>query len=348
MKPTSAQIRFSRILQILGYTADDHVGILTISPDRTIGARTVTTWEAARHQPDPAINEFYGVNPVRPMPAGRRGSAEDVTRVVAVYADLDVKPGGFDTLDIAKACAAEIGITVGTRARITVESGGGLHAIWPLSSPIAPGQLPRWHQLVTRHAAKWNVKPDNISEPARVLRMPGSMNHKFDPPRPCTAYEHSHGKPIDTWDLNDILDEYAPVPIAAPITDEPEAGAPHTNWAWAEETCAFMRTFIATVTDDTPTARHPWLVSQYVRLTSAVANGCITQADHKTAFERINARMRILVGLTPARPYDPEEILDAARHAIGIVETKSPASIAAELGGHLHTNPLIELLKVNP
>lgn len=348
---TATEIPFGRVLQILGFTHSDTVGILEIPPGGRPNARTISTRAAVRWNINPTVHTYYGANPLTTtLAAGKRGTADDIARIGALLADFDIKPGSFDTLDQAKACAAEIGITVSTKPAILAHSGGGLHALWPTERPIAAAQLRRWHKLVQAHADKHGAKVDNISDPARVLRMPGSLNHKFDPPRPCIAYEQPGAKPVPSWALDAALDHYAPLAasvteIAAGTPEDAELPSGHTDWDFADETCAFMRTFIRTVVNDTPTARHPWLLSQYVKMTCAVANGCITAEDHAEAVRRVNNRMRVLTGLHPVRPFDPDEIRDAARHAITVVERKTPTQITAELGGHIHENPLTAMLK---
>jgi hypothetical protein len=56
---------------------------------------------------------------------------------------------------------------------------------------------------------------------------------------------------------------------------------------------------------DTPTARHPWLVGQAVRLAAAHRIGCITEADHATAGRALVARFRGLLKANPARKETP-------------------------------------------
>ena len=71
---------------------------------------------------------------------------------------------------------------------MVVESGGGLHVYWMLKQPFylkkEMAEAKRWLRHIAASVA--DVVDESVSEPARVLRIPGSWNHKYDPPRPVT------------------------------------------------------------------------------------------------------------------------------------------------------------------
>lgn len=70
---------------------------------------------------------------------------------------------------------------------LMVSTGGGLHAYWLLSRPLllktAEG-LTQARQLLESVASKADVADKSVSEPARVLRIPGTWNFKYTPPLP--------------------------------------------------------------------------------------------------------------------------------------------------------------------
>jgi hypothetical protein len=69
---------------------------------------------------------------------------------------------------------------------IVVASGGGLHAYWKLATPIPlPEDAPRAKRLL-RHFAQALGGDLTAAEPARILRVPGGRNHKYEPPRLVT------------------------------------------------------------------------------------------------------------------------------------------------------------------
>ena len=78
---------------------------------------------------------------------------------------------------------------------MVVESGGGLHPYWilePSSVFYLKRELPA-AKLWLRHLASSvaDVVDESVSEPARVLRIPGSYNFKYDPPRLVTLSVHT-------------------------------------------------------------------------------------------------------------------------------------------------------------
>ncbi len=71
---------------------------------------------------------------------------------------------------------------------IVVASGGGLHGYYLLREPIdlqAPGEAERAKSLLRRLARALGGDL-SAAEPARVLRVPDTWNHKYTPARPVT------------------------------------------------------------------------------------------------------------------------------------------------------------------
>jgi hypothetical protein len=111
--------------------------------------------------------------------AGREATNTD--RLQCLWVDLDFKQ--YDTEEDARAAIASLVRAVGTPT-MQVQSGGGLHVYWAMRSDLPTSQ---WKLLADAFQAKWQslgVKADPISaDAARILRLPGSHNHKYDPPR---------------------------------------------------------------------------------------------------------------------------------------------------------------------
>jgi hypothetical protein len=131
------------LLDTLGFTDDEFV---SIGHDADGQFRTAVGTPAGAGNfvsalPDGA-NVYFGVNPVcGPARQGKgRGTAEDVTRLGALYADLDVKPGACPSLTVAEAIIDELSGMLGTRPSAITHSGGGLHPIgrWPKAPPARP------------------------------------------------------------------------------------------------------------------------------------------------------------------------------------------------------------------
>lgn len=126
---------------------------------------------------------------VCPFPAGRR-KASRALRLPALFADLDL---GKLTPEAVEAILTKISKVLGAAPAVVVDSGGGRHPYWPLADPPSGDEaavlLRRFGVLVQRVAAEQGGTADPVYDLARVLRVPGTTNTKYDPPRPVTATE---------------------------------------------------------------------------------------------------------------------------------------------------------------
>jgi len=102
-----------------------------------------------------------------------RGSYEDISRVTAVWADLDAKDYGG-----SQDAALQALNLVPVDASFIVNSGHGYHAYWLLKQSINP----RRSQEVCR-VLQHLMDSGAVSDPTRVLRIPGTINYK-DPDAP--------------------------------------------------------------------------------------------------------------------------------------------------------------------
>jgi hypothetical protein len=105
------------------------------------------------------------------------GTKRDVYRVQSMWADLDnrkIRDCSFDP-----------------KPDIMVNSGGGVHSYWLLNSPyLIRGEGSRWLPIeaVNRALAQKFKGDHNTIDISRVLRVPGTVNHKFSPPRLVKAF----------------------------------------------------------------------------------------------------------------------------------------------------------------
>lgn len=114
---------------------------------------------------------YFGVAPRVPGPDGKlHGRAENVERIPVVWCDLDAK-GDFTKEDRLRQIET-------FPPTVLVDSGGGFHAFWRLDRDLTPEQ----GRMVMKHLAA-HFCCDDVSDPARILRVPTTRNHKYDPPR---------------------------------------------------------------------------------------------------------------------------------------------------------------------
>lgn len=117
---------------------------------------------------------YFGVASRKDSTSGR---LENCSVVRAVFADIDFKT--YSSEDAAIRAIESFPLT----PSFMVHSGGGLHVYWLLSEPVVlPYKAAAFRELLRRTAAA--IGADMASaEPARVLRIPGTLNHKYTPAR---------------------------------------------------------------------------------------------------------------------------------------------------------------------
>lgn len=174
---------------------------------------------------------YYGVcllDPAAVQPGGR-GTRSAVIAVTSLWADLDVGAGGpkrrFADIDAARRFLDAVGLP----PTDIVISGGGVHAYWQLDEPLwitddksrqrAEALTTGWLQRLQRQAAP--VVLDSVGDLPRVLRLPGTRNHKYDPPRRC---EHIAG-PVAAYSLADIEPLVATTPEDVPQQESTPASS---------------------------------------------------------------------------------------------------------------------------
>lgn len=176
-------------------------------------ARTAELWAPRR-------DVYAGVAPRR----GRRGDAAGAAVLAWLFADVDAE-GLAAARALLAAALARHGLP---DPAILVASGGetgGLHAYWPLADPLAldaPEDRARAAALLRRLARSIGADPA-CCDVARVLRVPGTLNHKRNEPRPVTLLDYSPAntvRPRVWWSAH-----LPPEPLAPPRPATQPVGA---------------------------------------------------------------------------------------------------------------------------
>jgi len=171
----------------------------------------LTTWRPTANpgQPPRGANVYFGVHPAteRGM-TGERAKIGDIAAVNCVFAEFDAKDYG----DKPAILAHVDGLAVKPSALI--DSGGGIHAYWFLRDPfIFAEQADRERARLLQAAWVKYVEGDNgAKDLARVLRVPGTQNAKYTPPRPVTVIRAELARRYTIGDL-----EMACKPTQQPI-----------------------------------------------------------------------------------------------------------------------------------
>ncbi|WNM74151.1 DNA primase/helicase [Mycobacterium Phage Nergal] len=349
-------MNFTDLLDLLGYSPGEHLSINYQGTDDTaqflsqvieygpaVGPRALAHVEAN--------NVWYGVNPITPREAGR-GKADDVTRLAAVWCDLDVKPGACRDLDHAHQIINELSALVGTRPSAIVFSGHGLQPYWPIEDGQLSGTpdlaaasdelrheaaavLKRWGRLACMVADNLGAKIDRgVYDLARVLRVPGSYNRKGEPV--LVECWPDTGAPLAIDELAERLDEAGVTEYDGDRrTGTTEIVRPRAEWQFAPASCDYFAQTIKAWQTEPVTDRHPWLVTQAVRVMAALRNGCLTEEQYaqarKVVVERFEAECA-----RDGRPIPSFEIPNAFAWAETDVASRTDDDLTGEYGKHLH------------
>ena len=111
---------------------------------------------------------------------------ENVAAFKSVWIDVDVKPEGYPTVEEALAALKDFC----RKAQLPpptalVFSGGGIHAYWISDKPLTLEEWRPYSEGLKAAGMDQGLKADwqCTIDCVRVLRIPGTLNHKFDPPR---------------------------------------------------------------------------------------------------------------------------------------------------------------------
>ncbi len=161
-------------------------------------------------------NVYAGVNP-RTSGGGKK---EHTTAIISLHAELDDAkfPGG------------RLGILAALETlppTLLIDSGGGVHARWDLAVPLRLDGTPaaraatiaRVENLMRRIYRFLGGDADPVQDVSRILRIPGTLNHKpeYGTPRPVSLIAHT---PERRYDL-DALDALLPALPVTPRTTPP-------------------------------------------------------------------------------------------------------------------------------
>ena len=132
-----------------------------------------------------------------------RGGEEDIHSVVCMFADIDIAgPAHKQTaLPETKEEVLSFLDDLQLPASYIIDSGNGIHAIWLLEEPFTIGSPDDFHLIkaistgfgahIIREGQKHGWLLDNVQDIPRMLRAPGTLNFKSDPPNPCAILTHN-------------------------------------------------------------------------------------------------------------------------------------------------------------
>lgn len=343
-------LTLDEVLDVIGRAAGEYTAVC----HKPVGAHfsssvveSVSASARVKSLPKQA-DAWFSVNPTAgpARESAGRGSENQVSRWAALYLDVDVKAGAFPDLDGASEFVGVLSGMVGSRPSVLIFSGHGLQPLWVIEDAVLGSEdnwarahklSRRFGRLASKLAADFSAELDNVSDLARLLRIPGTANWK-DPANPAPVYAiRDSGGPLTVDQLEESLDEWAP-PIAS---DEPVVGAvvsPAESWRFGTSTCPYVAAMVRSWSEpsDQPEAgRHQWALSRAVRLAAAHRIGCITDGDLGQALATLASALKYwcqVVG--EPRDLAPDEIGSAYRWAQAKVATFSDERTQCEMPDH--------------
>lgn len=172
---------------------------------------------------------YYGANP---RPGKGRGKKDDIELLISVWCDLDAAGSGRKPANPARYATIEDIMKALNRFPIApsvmINSGAGIQCHWYLDEPVpcdggrdGPGLLAE--QVMKEIAAQ--LKGDNVSDISRILRLPGTVNHKHTPKATSHCMTNLEGE-LNTYYLKDFD---IPIPTRPPTQEEPTLTIPQPS-----------------------------------------------------------------------------------------------------------------------
>ena len=342
----TAEADLARLLEELGREPDERMSVCSLA-NGPFTARLTTVSAAPELAGSLGAGDvWFGTQVLHPRVVQGRGTANDVIGLRDLFVDLDVKAGGMPSWEAAEDVISALNVMLGVVPVAVVNSGHGLQPHWVIergdatdwldeTDPrhgAAVGLFRRWGRLVAHVASKHGGKVDGVFDVSRVMRAPGTVNHK-DPARPVpVTVDYRGGAPVSLKQLDETCDTYNVPEVAGDRDVLGEAVSARGTWGYAASTCSYVQAMVDGWASDTPAARHPWLLGQATRLAAAHRLGCLTETDHGAALDTLNARFLALLGTGTARQQTPGEVTDALAWGVARTETFTEARAAQDLG----------------
>lgn len=335
---------FQELLERLGRSAEDSVVLCYQSAKQGFKVRATSVQRAdtlVDALTELECNVWFEINP---STTTNRARAEDITRLSAVWIDIDFKQGGIQSEENAQELIDLITGLIGVQPTAVVHSGHGLQPYWAIdpeedyTQEMASGLLQRWGAFVRWVAASQGGQLDSVFDLPRIFRAPNGINFKDanDPVRVHVEFP-DQWRPLAFEELDDVLIAHGFTSVATMPSDFTQVSG-HSEWKFAAMDCHWTASLFSSVkpTNGTPKSRHGWLLQQLVKINAAHRNGCITEDTANLLVIELDKSFRHFLTQAPAREMNPGEIHSANRWAIARVEAFDERELSMELRNHEH------------
>ncbi len=283
-------LTFSQCLDLLSLDADELLSVGVKKPGADFkGTQKTVEYLYALASDNPIFEQadfWVCLCPMQRVEEGR-GKVQDVVRVAALWADLDVKPGGLGSLEVCQAVIDELANLLGTAPVYVTMTGHGLQPVWAVDSEDSTN-VSELSQLLNRFGvvvktvagAHWGAA-DNVFDIARVLRVPGSTNLKeSDAPVKVTATEGG-GHPLTIAEITIAIDKFEsehPMPLGEQPPALKASGAASEYWTGGSP-CPPVSLVLGEALDEIGHDRHGTMRNKLLKLTRLGEQGHEGVAD---------------------------------------------------------------------
>lgn len=243
--------------------SDLYLLIWTLQDKRSRWFKSVEEAASAVAQTPRDVYVGVGLSP-RDCGPSRRCPSEEIAGLAGLWADFDLKSDAHKKALPASIQDALSIIPTGMPPTLVVATGNGAHAWWLFKEPWifedaaererAAALVHRWHTLLRENAQRRGWAFDRLSDLARVLRIPGTINAKDAAhPKPVTLHSHNERR-YNPSDFDDLLSGIA-APVRSPqqpsiaaqsaLMVNPNATAPEDRLSrWMEADLRFRNTWL--------------------------------------------------------------------------------------------------------
>jgi hypothetical protein len=171
-----------------GYQAEGFINFFLNSIDEAV--------VACLHLRELKAHAYVSINPRdREMVEAEKGKGKEgspggkstVSRVIILFSDYDYAKMGQSRDE-----ALEYLRSLLCPPTMIVDSGGGLQVYWLLVNPITSIEDKNFAEKIMAGMCEW-WQTDKVKDYSRILRVPGTLNVKYDPPRECFIEQPDNG-----------------------------------------------------------------------------------------------------------------------------------------------------------
>lgn len=119
---------------------------------------------------------------IRPAKKGKAGSDRDIAEIGCLWADLDydkIQGGAIEVVSLIQ--------NLPLRPSVVVNSGYGRHVYYVFDEPLRDALLPEWKKMIC--SLRDSLGGDAVINPSRVMRLPGTLNLKYERAVECAVCE---------------------------------------------------------------------------------------------------------------------------------------------------------------